>query len=178
LSAGFVDDAKAWAEAHTIQEDEQGHIAQALARAHSLRAVETEKLQAILAPESQHRSALADLAGTITCLGDIEGWWKFPEATIELSVKNGQITGAGEGQSIAGTVKHQLSASQQNGIWRLEKRSHTLKTTLSEVRVALMVLWGSCQMERAPLCWSTNQATRLQRTECGKQLRPSPVTKA
>src|SRR5439155_22325073 len=54
LQAGFVDDAKAWAELHKPAIDVDGHIAQALATLHSARVAEDTKSQQIIANELAH----------------------------------------------------------------------------------------------------------------------------
>lgn len=120
LGAGFVDDAKAWAEAHTSPDDKEGSVAQALATVHTLLAAESDKIGKILAGESRHRAALAELAGPAAPQPNIDGEWRFPSADLRLEVKNGQIVGTGESVSSGGKTLHRLSASETNGLWRFE----------------------------------------------------------
>lgn len=120
LGAGFVDDAKAWAEAHTSPDDKEGSVAQALASVHTLVAAESEKVGKILAGESRHRAALAELAGAAAPHGNIDGVWRFPSADFTLEVKDGKIVGTGESTSSNGRVLHRLSATETNGLWRFE----------------------------------------------------------
>lgn len=125
LSAGFVDDAKAWAEAHTPPEDKEGDIAQALATAHTLSAAESEKIAKILDGVSQHRSALASLAGSPVSApqAHVDGEWRFPLADLTLAVMDRQIIGTGESVTSGGKILHRLSADEQNGLWRFEIQS-------------------------------------------------------
>jgi tetratricopeptide (TPR) repeat protein len=123
LIAGFANEARAWAQAHATQEDKEGHIARALATVHTLRTAESEKIAGILVGESQHRTALADLATTPASQESINGEWRFPLADLKLAVKDREITGAGESTAAGAKTIHTLSAGELNGLWRFQIHS-------------------------------------------------------
>lgn len=121
LNAGFVDDARSWAEKHKPSSDDDGHVTQALAALHAARGTEQSRIEKVVANGLSHRATLASFA-TFEFLGTaptIDGEYQFPMARLKISQKGDAIFGRGEGSNVV----YKLTGSYRSRLWRFEIQS-------------------------------------------------------
>jgi len=128
LRSGFTSEAKAWAHEHVPSSDERGEVTQALSELHSHRLSEQGKLEAILKFESKHRLALANfvVAGLSSEAQNIQGRYRFPAFSLELTRLANSLTGTGETGSLSAKWTYRLTAHFEHRLWRFQIDSESI----------------------------------------------------
>jgi len=125
VRAGFLEDAKAWAEAHKPSSDDKGEMVQALAALHPARNAETEKIEKVTAYELTHRAALANFATSnfFSAPTAVDGEYRFPIASLKISQNGDAIVGLGANEGFPAKMLHRLSGTNRNNLWRFKIES-------------------------------------------------------
>jgi hypothetical protein len=124
LTAGFTEDAIAWAKKYKPDPDDDGDVTAALAAMHSARDAEKTKIEKVTENELSHRATLASFASSASLTGaEIDGDYTFPIANLKLSSHGDILVGSGETKNAATKLSHSFSAHLRNGLWRFNIES-------------------------------------------------------